>query len=87
MGQRDSRIRMLQDVILPRVDSSTFPDSVRHVTVLVKYKYALPYLSLFLVSRFLSMPSMRFLNQVAMLACLAAGCPCMICREDSVEKF
>ena len=43
MGQRDSRIRMLQDVILPRVDSSTFPDSVRHVqTVLVKYKYPLP---------------------------------------------
>jgi hypothetical protein len=39
------------------------------------------YLSLFLVRRFLSMPSIRFLNQVAMLACLAAGCDEMICRD------
>lgn len=35
-------------------------------------------LSLFLVSKFLSMPSMRFLNQLAMLPCLSEGWAWMI---------
>ena len=95
MGQGDSRIRVLQDVILQYCDVKAMLElSLGHsqmvcdiLTVLVKYEYSLPHLSLFLVSRFLSMPSMRFLNQVAMLACLAAGCPCMICRGDIAYKI
>ncbi len=43
------------------------------------------YLSLFFVSRFWSMPSIRFLNHVAMLVCFAAGCDWMICAKEKQD--